>query len=348
MVSLAATFALCLILMGLAGLKLTQCADAISEHTGVSRGWLGLVGVATITSLPELVTGLSAVTLANSPDMAVGDVLGSCTFNLALLACAALWRRPGALWQTASRSHRWSSGLGALLLAGVAWAIATGHHPGWLRIGHLSIASAMLVAGYVATVWVMSRIEEPAGVAPLTTRQSLVVQPPIGGRPQVALRQALFGFIWSAALILAVGVWLPQIGLQLATSLGWSHGFVGALFIALATSLPEVATTWGALRIGAVDLLFGSLLGSNLFDVLLLAVDDAVYFKGSLFEALAPTQVWVAAVAALMSLVAMLAMSLPRGHPRKILQSQFSGAALSLVLLALYLLSAVVQFRWGA
>lgn len=44
-----------------------------------------MILLATVTSLPELVTGVSAVTMAGAPDIAVGDALGSCVFNLAIL-----------------------------------------------------------------------------------------------------------------------------------------------------------------------------------------------------------------------------------------------------------------------
>ncbi len=75
-------FVLCAGLIGIAGVRLSRYGDAIAGHTGLSRNWIGLVLLATVTSLPELVTGLSAVTLAAAPDIAVGDVLGSCVFNL--------------------------------------------------------------------------------------------------------------------------------------------------------------------------------------------------------------------------------------------------------------------------
>ena len=66
-------FALCVGLIGVAGLRLIRYGDAIAELTGLSRSWIGLILVATVTSLPELVTGLSAVTLASAPDIAIGD-----------------------------------------------------------------------------------------------------------------------------------------------------------------------------------------------------------------------------------------------------------------------------------
>lgn len=78
-------FALCILVIGLAGPLLIKYGEIISRLTGLSRSWIGLVLLATATSLPELITGISAVTAADTPNIAVGDALGSCLFNLAML-----------------------------------------------------------------------------------------------------------------------------------------------------------------------------------------------------------------------------------------------------------------------
>jgi cation:H+ antiporter len=78
-------FGLCLALVGFAGPKLSRSGDIIADKTGLSGNWIGIILLATVTSLPELATGVSAVTAAAAPDIAVGDVLGSCVFNLAIL-----------------------------------------------------------------------------------------------------------------------------------------------------------------------------------------------------------------------------------------------------------------------
>lgn len=74
-------FLVCLVVIGIAGYRLCRFGDAIAEKSGLSRSWVGLALIATVTSLPELATGLSAVTIAGVPDIAVGDVLGSCVFT---------------------------------------------------------------------------------------------------------------------------------------------------------------------------------------------------------------------------------------------------------------------------
>jgi len=75
----------CLVVIGMAGVRLARYGDIIAEKSGLSRGWVGMILLASVTSLPELATGLSAVTVANVPDIAVGNILGACVFNLGFI-----------------------------------------------------------------------------------------------------------------------------------------------------------------------------------------------------------------------------------------------------------------------
>ena len=74
---------------------------------------------------------------------------------------------------------------------------------------------------------------------------------------------------------------------------------MGTLFVAFATSVPEVVVTLAALRIGALDMAIGNVLGSNLFNVAILAVDDIFYLPGPLFDHVSPIHS-VSAVSAIM------------------------------------------------
>ena len=78
-------FAFCVAVITIAGYRLSIYGSVIADRTGMGDTLVGLVLIATVTSLPELITGISAVSLANAPDIAIGSLLGSCVFNLALL-----------------------------------------------------------------------------------------------------------------------------------------------------------------------------------------------------------------------------------------------------------------------
>lgn len=68
-------------------------------------------------------------------------------------------------------------------------------------------------------------------------------------------------FAPAGAVVAGAGLWLPFIATDLTNAMAWNRSFVGSLFVAMATSLPELAVTLAALRIGALDMAIGNLLG---------------------------------------------------------------------------------------
>ena len=141
---------------------------------------------------------------------------------------------------------------------------------------------------------------------------------------------------------MGAGIWLPLIGVELARLMGWSNSFVGTLFVAFATSVPELATTWGAIRIGAIDMAIGNLLGSNLFDVLILAIDDFAYLQGPIYAHVSPVHAVSAISACLMSGAVIVALVY-----RPVSRVWHIASWASISLLALYLLNAAIQFLHG-
>lgn len=101
-----------------AGVRLARFGDMLGEKTGLGRSWVGVVLLAATTSLPELFTGFGATALAALPNIAVGDVLGSCMFNLLILSFMDAIQ-PEPLSTRAHQGHALSIGFG-LLLIGIA------------------------------------------------------------------------------------------------------------------------------------------------------------------------------------------------------------------------------------
>jgi len=324
-------FALCAGLIGFAGVRLSRYGDAIAAHTGLSRNWVGLILLATVTSLPELVTGLSAVTVAAAPDIAVGDVLGACVLNLTILAVVDVFYRQGSLYKEVGPGHVVSAGFGVVLLATAGLAVVLGGQRMMPSIGHISVASLLLLVVYLVAMRTIYLIEQhhPARTGEATPQS-------------MTLKAALMGYGMASSVIVGAGIWLPIIGVELARLMGWTHSFVGTLFIAFATTVPELATTWGAIRIGALDMALGNLLGSNLFDLLILALVDVAYMVEPIYAKVSPVHAASAFTACVMSAVVIVSLA---SRPSR----RVAGLATwsSLALLALYLLNAAIQFLHG-
>jgi cation:H+ antiporter len=261
----------------------------------------------------------------------VGDVLGACVFNLAILALIDILYRKDSLYQRLGQGHVVSAGFGVILLAGAGLAVLLGARGMMPAVGHISVASVLLLGIYVAAMRTLYVMEQRHQARIETT-----------GPPGLPLKSALMGYGMASMVIVGAGIWLPIIGVELARLMGWSNSFVGTLFIALATTVPELATTWGAVRIGALDMAVGNLLGSNLFDVLLLTLDDVAYLKGPLYAPVSQVHAATAVTACLMTGIVTVSLA---SRPTRRVAHVASWS--SLALLALYLLNAVIQYWHG-
>ena len=103
------------------------------------------------------------------------------------------------------------------------------------------------------------------------------------------LRSAIAHYSVAAVAVVVAALWLPRLGAELARQTGLGEAFVGSLFIAITTSLPEIVVSLSAVRLGAVDLGIGNVLGSNLFNMFILGLDDVFYRPGPLMAAAGPS-----------------------------------------------------------
>jgi cation:H+ antiporter len=103
--------------------------------------------------------------------------------------------------------------------------------------------------------------------------------------------------------IVAAACYLPGLGEQIGRMTGWGESFIGSSFIAITTSLPEITVSIAAARIGSFDMAVANLLGSNLFNIMILAVVDFSYLKAPLLRS-------VSEVNALTALTAMITMGI--------------------------------------
>lgn len=267
-------FLLCLALIGLAGARLTLYGDAIADKTGLGGSWVGLILIATVTSLPELANGLSAVTLAQVPDIAVGDVLGSCMLNLLIVVVLDALLRGDAIYARAHLGHILSAGLGVTMLGLTGLYLLLGQRGLTIGLGHVGSFAPLMILFYAVAVRTLFAYEQ--------RRMAEFTQAVPDRYPGMPLRAALTRYAVAAVVVVATGIWLPFVAAELARVMGWSESLVGTLLVALATSIPELVVAVAAVRLGAVDMAMGNLLGSNLFNILILAVDDLAYLPGPL------------------------------------------------------------------
>ena len=325
-------FAACVALIAYAGPMLARYGEIIARLTKLSRTWIGLVLLATATSLPELFTGVSSVTVAGAPNIAVGDALGSCMFNLVMLVILDVMSRDEPVYRRIDQGHILSAAFGVILIGFAGALILLGRNELNLRFYHISIFTPFIFVLYfiaMRAAFVYERRRKPAEQIFPTEEK-------------VTLNQALTRYALAASVVVAAGAWLPFIGVQIATAMGWQTSFVGTLFIAAATSVPELVVTVSALRLDVVDMAIGNLLGSNLFDVLVLGIDDVMYTRGPLLSSASTAHAISAFTAVIMSGIFVVAV-LYRSESR--IRGTISWVSLSLLMG--YLLSSFAVYLQG-
>jgi len=323
-------FVICCVIILIAGSRLVRYADAIAEKTRLGRLWIGLLLLALITSMPELITGVSSVVLVKLPDLGLGTLLGSCLFNLSILAVLDVMHRQSPLLNEASPRHMLSAGLGILLIGLAAGGILTGDWFSRLPVGWVGIPSFIIIIVYLAGVWGMYRHERGHHVSLPETHV-----------PQYA--DSSTGLVWSKCALAAVsvigaGVWLSFVGDEIAATTGWGTSFVGSLFLAISTSLPELTVAIAAMRLGAVDMAVADILGANMLDVAHIFTVDLFYTGGTIFSAVSGAHLITAAVVAVMSLVVIAGLRFRRKRKTFFVISWYGLALLCLYILGSYAL----------
>jgi cation:H+ antiporter len=306
-------FLFCLSIIGYAGYYLSRYGDIIAEKSGISASWIGLILLATATSLPELITGISAVTLADSPDIAVGEVLGSTVFNLAILVVLdALYRRE-SMYGRAAQGHILSAALGTMLIAFAGFSLLLDHAGMNMSLGFVGLYTPLIVLVYLVSMRAVYSYERRT--------LSEYAEASVERYPEVTLRSAVIGYAKAAFAVVLAGIWLPVIAKDISDMMGWGQSFVGTLLVAGVTSAPD-------------------LLGSNLFDIAVLAVTDVFYTKGPLLAHAQASHALTAFTAVMMSALVTVGLIF-RPQKRVVLGLTW----VSLGLLMLYVLNSWILFE---
>ena len=329
-VSLLASLAVIVV----AGARLSRYGDIIAEKSGLSRSWVGLILLATVTSLPELVTGLTSVTVANVPDIAVGDIMGSCVFNLLIIVLLDFLYRKESVYTRARQGNVLSAGYGIALIGFAGFNLLLYRDGAIPSLGHVGLYTPVILLLYLLAMRSLYRYEQAS--------LSEYVEDRVELHPGVSLKRAVQGYVIAAIAVVAAGIWLPFIARDLAAAMAWEQSFVGTLIVAAVTSAPEIVVTVAALRMGAVDLAIGNLFGSNLFNIAILAIDDLFYLHGPLLAHVSIVHAASAFSAMMMSGLAVVGLVL-----RPVSRVFRTVSWISLLLLVIYLLNMLFLYLHG-
>jgi cation:H+ antiporter len=286
------------------GVVLAREGDQIAHRTKLGGIGVGAFLLAGATSLPEIATDISA-SLADAPDLAVGDLFGSSMANMAILAVIDLIHR-GRVWPSVGIGH---ARLAAVAIALTSMAVLGILAGGGMSIGWVGVVPVAIATAYAAAALWMRRTSGEGRTAEERPRDKEIIEP-IGWAPEeqaTPLRIIALRFAAAALVVLVSAPVLAVSAKSIADQTGIGQTFVGTVLLAATTSLPELVASLAAVRIGAYDLAVGNLFGSNAFNMVALLAADIAYLPGPILAVVESVQAIAGIGAILLMALALMA-----------------------------------------
>jgi cation:H+ antiporter len=218
-----------------------------------------------------------------------------------------------------------TAGFGVFMLGLVVLSMEVGTR--MPAVGWIGVNSIILIPLYLAGMRMVFKYEKRRVAEFVGTVQD-------APHAEISTARAWSMYGLNALFVIAVATYLPYLGEQIARSTGLGETFVGSILIALSTSLPEIVVSFSALRMGAADMAFGNVLGSNLFNVTILGIDDFFYTAGVLTSNVAPANRISAIAAMTMTAIAVVGLTY-RATTKRLYLSLDSWAIVAVYVVAL-------------
>ena len=267
-----------------AGLYIGRVSGELGERLKLGKAWAGAVLLSLATTLPELITTVTVVWRGET-GLAFGGVLGSMVFNLFILVVVDIFDTD-PIYHRLSTNHLLTGLLGCVLLSAVVFGLSLGQvgtpqFKDIQAISFIGISSIAIIFFYIAGQIILFQLAKSENAEPLIKIATAF--------DRFSTKQ-IFGIYFGLAGIIIIAAY--QLGIaaeNLGRAFNFSATFAGATLIGIVTSLPEFTNGIVCARPKEYDLAMGNILGANAFVIVVLAIADLLYLKGSIFSFLSPT-----------------------------------------------------------
>ncbi len=256
----------------LAGIALAKYGDEIAEVTGWGALWVGTILVSIATSLPELITNISAVVIVDppSPGLALGNVFGADMINIFTISLVAISFGIGNLFGNQTRDTQT-----LVVVAVVIGIIATtfGALGDW-GVGPTSVGAIVIAIAYFAGMKLVydagrsGDAEEDAAQSGASDRRRQLI--------------AWGGFLGAGVIVLIAAPLLALSADGIAEATGLGRSFVGVLLVSIVTTLPEASVTVAAAMRKSYGLVIGNIYGSCAFNLFVIPIAGLFFVGGPL------------------------------------------------------------------
>jgi cation:H+ antiporter len=290
-------FVFATIVIAFAGTLLTRTADQLADLTGLGEALFGAIFLGGTTSLPGIVTSVVAA-YNGHPQLAISNAIGGIAAQTLFLSIADISYRKTNLEHAAASFANLMQGV---LLIGLLAFVIVGMSGPEFTVFHIHPFSLLIILIYIIGTRLISRAKERPMWTPKITGATVKDIPEKDNINKLNLRKVLIKFIVLALVVSVAGFTVAKTGIAIAGKTGLSESFVGVLFTAVATSIPELIVSLAAVKQKALTLSVGNIIGGNTFDVLFIAFADIAYNEGSILHAISTNQVFIVALTMLMA-----------------------------------------------
>lgn len=266
-------------------LYLSKYVDALDKKTNLSGAFIGGVMLAAVTSLPELFTSITAVLFLGEEQLVQGNVFGSNIFNLTIIAICVLMASKAYKTAPLSKTHKGTAiytiimflicifGMYANDIIGyVAPRLSNGGSTPYLiplYFTKINVASLIIVILYIINLKTLKGDDSCENDEEDTV--------------DLSVKQIVVRFVLLAITLVSVSILLTMVTDELSNKLNLGKTVGGAIFLGIATSLPELTSSINLVRLKNFNASFGNVLGSNLFNFTILCFGDLL-FDGNIYN----------------------------------------------------------------
>ncbi len=245
--------------------KLSDYLNIIDQKSNISGAFLGGIVLAMVTSLPELFSSLTATVFVKNNNYVLGNVLGSNIFNMLIFALIFFFFYRSMVERKVSKFFLVSMAFaGALyVLVGIGGFVFAQF--GWF-IGYFNPISLLVAGVYALSVWKTPKIEEAEEEDEEETKD-------------ISLRKAVILFVVFALILIGASIFTTYLTDAISVKFNLGASFGGALFLGVATSIPELTSTINLCKKKNFQAAYSDLIGSCIFNFLILAIGDALSFN---------------------------------------------------------------------
>ena len=254
-------------------IKASNYIDLLDKNTKLSGAFLGGIMLSAVTSLPELFTSISATVLLDRPGLCMGNILGSDLFNLAALSVVILIYFKGFSKGRVSKSYRNVAFLVFLIYIFIGLNFLDLVNA---RILNLSVTSVLILLVYILGAKYLAIANDVD-----TDEDALDYHASMSTK--LSVKQIGFRFFLVSVGIIAFSIIITYLTDQISVKLGLGQGLAGALFLGVATSLPELSSTITLFKMRNYNIAVGNIIGSNLFNFIILAIADVLSLSSGVY-----------------------------------------------------------------